>query len=48
MFSLSCCRGKCGVQEQLTILLPDVSYRHLDPVVQYLYTGVLSFKVCVK
>ena len=41
--SISCCEGQCGIQEPVTILLPDVSYEHLDPILHYLYTGVLKF-----
>ena len=41
--SISCCEGQCGIQEPVTILLPDVSYTHLEPILHYLYTGVLKF-----
>ena len=40
--SVACCEGQCGVQEPVTILLPEVSYTHLEPVLHYLYTGVLK------
>ena len=40
--SVACCEGQCGAQEPVTILLPEVSYTHLEPVLHYLYTGVLK------
>ena len=38
---MSCDEGKCPIQETVTLILPDISYRHLDPIIQYFYTGDL-------
>ena len=40
--SQSCCRGQCGHQSSISILLPDVSYPHLLQVINFLYTGLLQ------
>ena len=40
--SLSCCQGRCGQQDTISILLPDISYSHLLQVVNFLYTGCLQ------
>ena len=37
-----CCRGQCGHQDTISILLPDTSFRHLLLVVEFLYTGLLQ------
>ena len=41
--SVSCDGGKCPIQETVTLILPDISYRHLDPIIRYFYTGDLVF-----
>jgi len=40
--SVCCCHGSCAHQEEVTLMLPDIEYSHLEPVIDYLYTGVLS------
>ena len=40
--SLLCCRGQCGHQDTVSILLPDTSYHHLLLLVDFLYTGLLQ------
>jgi len=40
--SVCCCHGSCAHQEEITLMLPDIEYVHLEPVIDYLYTGVLS------
>ena len=35
------CQGRCANQEPLSLLLPEVSYRALLPVVTFLYTGTI-------
>ena len=40
--SVSCNDGKCPVQEPVTLIMPDISFRHLDPILLYLYTGNLQ------
>ena len=46
--SVSCDQGKCPVQETVTLILPDISYRHIDPIIQYFYTGALVFPASEK
>ena len=46
--SVSCANGKCPIQERVTLIFPDVSYRHLDPIIQYFYTGRLVFPATEK
>ena len=40
--SLSCCQGRCGHQNTISIILPDTSYPHLLKVCNFLYTGCLK------
>ena len=46
--SVSCGGGKCPIQETVTLILPDISYRHLDPIIRYFYTGHLVFPASEK
>ena len=46
--SVSCDEGKCPIQETVTLILPDISYRHLDPIIRYFYTGDLVFPASEK
>ena len=46
--SVSCDEGKCPIQETVTLILPDISYRHLDPIIRYFYTGHLIFPATEK
>ena len=46
--SVSCDEGKCPIQETVTLILPDISYRHLDPIIRYFYTGDMLFPASEK
>jgi len=42
LLASSCCRGLCSHPSNTTIMLPDVSYRQLDIILNLFYTGELK------
>eukprot|EP00090_Calanus_glacialis_P016060 TRINITY_DN25178_c0_g1_i1.p1 TRINITY_DN25178_c0_g1~~TRINITY_DN25178_c0_g1_i1.p1 ORF type:complete len:771 (-),score=256.66 TRINITY_DN25178_c0_g1_i1:123-2390(-) len=42
LLSTSCCRGLCSHASTTTIMLPDVSYRQLDILLGFFYTGMIN------